>query len=342
LLAAAALALMSAAVLAACGDSDDGEPEGTTSTPAPQLSGRILIDGSSTVFPITEAVAEEFNRVQPRVEVPVGVSGTGGGFQKFCSGETDISAASRPIRQTEIDACAAKGIEFIEIPVAFDALSVVVSTQNNFITCMTTAELKKLWEPAASHTITRWNQIRPDWPNEPIALFGAGTDSGTFEYFTEAINGTARQSRTDFTPSEDDNVLVQGVAGNRFALGYFGLAYLVENSSRIKAVQVDQGQGKGCVTPSAATVENGTYTPLSRPLFIYVKKDSAARPEVKAFVDFYLTEGPEALIEEVGYVPFPASMNALARARWTAQKVGTAYTGDVAGKTVEQIYSAAQ
>jgi phosphate transport system substrate-binding protein len=326
--------------LTACGD-DSGEDEpGATSVP--QVTGSVAIDGSSTVFPITEAVAEEFQKVQKNVKVTVGISGTGGGFQKFCNGEIDISEASRPIRPTEIDACKAKSIEFVEIPVAFDALSVVVSTQNNFISCMTTAELKKLWEPAAAGNVTRWNQVRADWPNEPIALYGAGTDSGTFEYFTEAINGTARQSRPDYTPSEDDNVLVQGIAGNRNALGYFGLAYLVENQTRVKAVQVDEGKGRGCVTPSAPTVENGTYTPLSRPLFIYVKKDVAARPDVKAFVDYYLKEGPASLVKEVGYVPFPQKINDLAKARWSSLKVGTAYTGDVAGKTVEQIYTAAQ
>ncbi len=333
LLGTAALVL-AGLVLAGCGDSGGEDSDSGTGT---QISGSILIDGSSTVFPITEAVAEEFARAQKNVKVTVGISGTGGGFQKFCNGETAISDASRPIRQTEIDACKAKGIDFIEVPVAYDALTIVVNPQNTWATCITTAELKKLWEPAAQGVVTKWNQIRPDWPDQTIKLFGPGTDSGTFDYFTEAINGKEDASRGDFTASEDDNVLVQGVSGDRYALGYFGLAYYVENQSKLKVVQVDQGQGKGCVTPAAASVENGTYTPLSRPLFIYVRKDYADKPEVKAFVDYYLKNAPK-LVKEVGYVPFPDRIYTLAKTRWESRKIGTAYVGDTAGKTVEQIY----
>ena len=322
-------------LLVACGDSNQDAPQGTK---APPLSGSIAIDGSSTVFPITEAVAEEFRKEQRNVQVTVGIAGTGGGFQKFCNGETVISDASRPISNSEVQACAAKGIEYIELPVAYDGLAVVVNPQNNWASCITVAELKKLWEPAAQGTVTRWNQIRADWPNEPIKLFGPGTDSGTFDYFTEVINGKAKDSRGDYTPSEDDNVLVQGVAGDRYALGYFGLAYYEENKSRLKDVQVDGGKGGGCVTPSQATVEGGTYSPLSRPLFIYVRKSEAARPEVKAFVDFYL-KNAATLAAEVGYVKFPDKFYTLVTARWTTGKVGTMYASAQPGATLEQLLS---
>jgi phosphate transport system substrate-binding protein len=322
---AAALLLSLAAACGGGGSGDDG---------APRLSGRIEIDGSSTVFPLTEAVAEEFRRVQPGVQVTVGISGTGGGFARFCRGETAIQDASRPITQREIDACAAAGIDYIELPVAYDALSVVVHPQNTWATCMTVAELKKIWEPAAQGTITRWNQVRPDWPDQPLRLYGAGPDSGTFDYFTEVINGRARQSRGDYTPSEDDNVLVQGVAGDRYALGYFGLAYLEENRSRIKAVAVDGG--KGCVEPSAAAVEAERYVPLSRPLFIYVKKSEAERPEVKAFVDFYL-KNVAKLATEVGYVKFPDRFYPLILRRWQEARAGTMYASAPSGATLEQL-----
>jgi phosphate transport system substrate-binding protein len=240
-------------------------------TPSPaRLSGEIKVDGSSTVYPITEAVGEEFQKLHPDVKVVVGISGTGGGFKKFCNGETDISNASRPILQKEIDTCAQNGIEYIELPVAYDALSVVVNPRNDWVACMTVAELKKIWEPDAQGKITRWNQVRPEWPDAPLNLYGAGTDSGTFDYFTEAIVGKAKASRGDYTASEDDNVLVQGVANDQYALGYFGLAYYFENQDKLKAVAIDNG--KGCVLPSEETVRNGTYQPLSRPLFIYVSR----------------------------------------------------------------------
>jgi phosphate transport system substrate-binding protein len=331
LLGVAITALAVSSFIVACGD-EGGED--TLGTSTPRLSGSIPIDGSSTVFPVTEAVAEEFRKEQPNVQVTVGISGTGGGFTRFCRGETIISDASRPIKSSEADLCTAAGIQFIELPVVYDGLSVVVHPQNDWATCITVAELKKMWEPAAQGTVTRWNQVRASWPDQPIQLFGPGTDSGTFDYFTEAINGEAQKSRGDYTPSEDDNVLVQGVAGNRNALGYFGLAYLEENRGRIKGVQVDGG--KGCIGPTAATVEDGSYSPLSRPLFIYVAKSAAERPEVKAFVDFYIANAAE-LGSDVGYVQFPANFYGLLEARWEAGKVGTMYSSSAAGKTLAQL-----
>ena len=327
------------ASLAACGGGS-GDTSSPGGTPMPKLSGSVLIDGSSTVFPITEAMAEEFNRVQRSVRVTVGVSGTGGGFQKFCNGETSIQDASRPISASEVGACAAKSIEYVELPVAYDGLAVVVNPQNSWASCMTVAELKKLWEPAAQGRVTRWNQVRPDWPDQPIKLFGPGADSGTFDYFTEAVNGKAKNSRGDFTASEDDNVLVQGVAGDRYALGYFGLAYYVENKGKLKDVQIDGG--KGCVAPDEKTVESGAYTPLSRPLLIYVKKSDATRPEVKAFVDFYIKNAPK-LVNEIGYVKLPDKFYTSVTARWSSLKTGSMYhPAPAAGTTLEQLLTSAQ
>jgi phosphate transport system substrate-binding protein len=321
---AGAMVLLSAAFLAACGDSADEDEDTPASSPVPQLSGAVSIDGSSTVFPITEAVAEEFRKVQKNVQVTVGVSGTGGGFQKFCNGETDISDASRPITAKEIEACTAKAIEYIELPVAYDALSVVVNPSNNWATCITVPELKTMWQPSAQGTVTTWAQVNPAWSaGGNLKLFGPGTDSGTFDYFTEHVNGKAKDSRGDYTASEDDNVLVQGVAGDKSALGYFGLAYYLENKGKLKALTVSQTTGGACVEPSAATVENGTY-PLSRPLFIYVRKDAISKPQVKAFVDFYMANMAK-LGAEVGYVKFPDNFYTLINARWTGQKVGTMY-----------------
>lgn len=325
------IAADSATLAIACGGGNSDETPATT--PEPQLSGTILIDGSSTVFPITEAVAEEYGKVQKNVKVTVGLSGTGGGFQKFCAGETAISAASRPISKTEIESCAAKAVEYIELPVAYDALSVVVNTQNNWVTCITQAELKKMWAPEAQGTINNWSQVNSAWPDAALRLFGPGTDSGTFDYFTEHVNGKAKSSRGDYTASEDDNVLVQGVAGERNSLGYFGLAYYAENTNKLKALQVDGG--KGCITPSAATVENGTY-PMSRPLFIYVKKSDASKPEVKSFVDFYLRNVAK-LSSEVGYVKFPDNFYALINQRWSTGKAGTMYATAPAGSTLLQV-----
>lgn len=286
----------------------------------------IQIDGSSTVFPVTEAVAEEFQiSKKGKVKVTVGISGTGGGFKKFCRGETDISNASRPILKQEIEACKESGVEFFELPVAYDALTVIVNPKNNWATSMTVAELKKIWEPAAQGKVTNWNQVRPNWPNAPLKLFGAGADSGTFDYFTEAIVGKAKSSRGDFTASEDDNVLVQGVANDRNALGFFGFAYYIENQKKLKAVAIDGG--KGPVAPSAKSVEDGTYQPLSRPIFIYVSKKALAKPEVKEFVEFYLKNAP-TLVREVKYVALPAKAYTLGLEHIQKGKIGTVFGGE--------------
>ncbi len=299
------------------------------------LSSTIKVDGSSTVFPITEAVAEEFQKRNPRVKVTVGISGTGGGFKKFGAGETDISDASRPIKKTEAALCARKGIGYIELPVAFDALSVVVNPQNTWASTLTVAELKKIWEPAAQGKITNWNQVRPGFPNLPLKLYGPGADSGTFDYFTEAINGKEKASRGDFTASEDDNILVQGVSRDRGGLGYFGMAYYLENRSKLKAVGVDGGKGPQMPTPQ--NVEKGIYQPLARPIFIYVSTKSVARPEVRAFVDFYLAHAG-GLVREVGYVPLPKNVYALAQKRFAAKKTGSLFEGgSEIGVTLEDL-----
>jgi phosphate transport system substrate-binding protein len=282
---ASAFALL---LTAACG----GEAGNDTG----MLSGSVEIDGSSTVFPIAEAVAEEFQIANAGVRVTVGVSGSGGGFKRFCAGETDISNASRPIKESEVEDCHAAGVDFTELSVAWDGLSVIANPANDFLTCLTTAELKRIWGPGS--TVTTWRDVRPQWPAEEIRLYGPGTDSGTFDYFTETINGESGASRPDFQASEDDNILVQGVAGDQFALGYFGYAYFVENASRLKLVGIDGGSG--CVSPSEETIENGTYSPLSRPLFVYVKHSALARPEVRAYVDFMLEEA-STLVPTTGY-----------------------------------------
>ncbi len=328
----AAAALLGMALLV--GGISCAQEEAAEGTPQSQIRGQIVIDGSSTVFPLSEAVADEFDKRYPGVKVLVGISGTGGGFKKFCQGETDISDASRPITEKEIEACKQKGIEFIELPVAFDALSVVVHPQNNWVTCITVEELRKMWEPAAQGVITRWNQVRPDWPDRPLRLYGAGTDSGTFDYFTEAIMGKEDASRGDYTASEDDNVLVQGVAGDVNSLGYFGLAYYLANKDRLKVLAIDGGQG--CVEPSFETVNNGRYKPLSRPLFIYVNAEAAKRPEVQAFVRFYLAN-IGTLAPDVGYVPLPNKAYELAMLRWEQGKTGTLFHGVEPGLRVEDV-----
>jgi len=307
---------------AACG----GRENGATGS---QVSEVIAVDGSSTVFPVTEAVAEEFQKAYPGARVTVGSSGTGGGFQKFCRNETDISDASRPIKATEIEACRSAGIEFIELPVAYDGIAVVVNPRNTWVTSMTVEELRKLWEPAAQGRITRWNQIRPGWPDREIHLFGAGVDSGTFDYFTEAIVGKEAQSRGDYTSSEDDNVIVQGVSSDEVALGYFGYAYYEQNKDKLKLVAIDDGDatnGDGPIAPSPETVAEGTYRPLSRPIFIYPKVRALERPEVLDFVVFYLSKGAP-LVREVGYIPLTERELELARGRFSSRKTGTMYTG---------------
>lgn len=284
----------------------------------------IKIDGSSTVYPITEAVAEEFQRAKG-VKVTVGESGTGGGFKKFCRGETDISDASRPISQKEMDACKEAGIQYIELPIAYDALTVVVNAKNDWVKAMTVEELKKIWEPGSS--VKNWKQVNNTYPDKAMGLYGPGTASGTFDYFTEAINGKSKASRTDYTPSEDDNVLVQGVSGNIGGMAYFGMAYYEENRDKLKAVPVIAKAGAKPVLPSAATVMDGTYQPLSRPIFIYVNATAAAfKPEVKEFVNFYLDNAPE-LVKEVKYVPLPAEDYTAVKGHFKAMKPGTGFGG---------------
>ncbi len=295
----------------------------------------ISIDGSSTVYPITEAVAEDFRMVDSSARITVGVSGSGGGFKKFCRGETDISDASRPIKAKEISLCEKNGVEFIELPVAYDGLAVVVNPKNTWAKTMTVKELKILWEPEAQRKVTKWSQVRPGWPNKDVRLFGPGVDSGTFDYFTEAIVGKSQASRGDFTSSEDDNVLVQGVASDQYGLGFFGLAYYEENRDKLKVVGIDNGSG--VVTPSPISVENGTYEPLSRPLFIYVRKASIKRPQVNTFVEFYLKEGP-SLAREVGYISLPQDIMALVRQKYKKGITGSIYKGQPgAGKTVKAL-----
>lgn len=286
------LAGVMAAGLAACAGEGGGR-EG--------LAGAVQADGSSTVFPVTEAVAEEFQAANPNVRVTVGLSGTGGGFKRFCAGETDLSNASRPITDAEREQCTQAGVEPIELPVAWDGLSVLVNPDNTFVDCLTVDELRRIWEPDSR--VRTWRDVRSVWPNEEIRLYAPGTDSGTFDYFTEAVVGEARASRPDYQASEDDNVLVQGVAGDRYALGYFGYAYYAENTARLKLVAVDGGQG--CVAPSAETIGDGTYFPLSRPLFLYVSHRVLQRPEVRAFLEFYMQHAPE-LVPPTGYLPLGA------------------------------------
>ncbi len=296
----------------------------------------IKVDGSSTVFPITEAVAEEFQKeTRGSVRVTVGISGTGGGFKKFCRGETDVQDASRPISAGEMEACRAGAVQFFELPIAFDALTLAVSPQATWIESVTVEELKRMWEPSAQGRITKWNQVRPNWPDQPLKLFGAGSDSGTFDYFTEAVVGKAKSSRGDFTASEDDNTLVQGIANDKHALGYIPFAYYEPNKKRLKAVSVDGGHGP--VSPSRETVENGSYQPLSRPLFIYVSTKSAARPEVKKFVEFYLAQVP-VLAPQVKYVPLPPQAYALAGEHFKNGRYGTAFQGgSTIGMKIEEL-----
>ncbi len=285
----------------------------------------IKIDGSSTVFPLTEAVAEEFQKDQKgAVQVTVGISGTGGGFKKFCRGETDVQDASRPILKQEMEACAKEGVTYYELPVAFDALTVAVNPKNDWAKNITVAELKKMWEPAAQGTVTKWSEIRQGWPDRPFKLFGAGSDSGTFDYFTEAINGKSKASRGDFTASEDDNTLVTGIANDKDALGYIPYAYYEPNQDKMKAVAVNNG--KGAVLPSLDSVKKGTYAPLSRPLFIYVSAAAVAKPEVKAFVEFYLKK-VGALAQEVKYLPLTDKAYALALQRFAKGQLGTGFGG---------------
>ncbi|MDX1563887.1 MAG: PstS family phosphate ABC transporter substrate-binding protein [Phycisphaeraceae bacterium] len=306
---------LAAVLLIGCGKSESGSDSG--------LRGKISIDGSSTVFPITQAVAEDFGKVHSRVRVPVGVSGTGGGFKKFIAGKTDISDASRPIKAKERAAAKEAGIEFIELPVAYDGLSIVVNTKNDWCDQLTIDELKKIFLEGSP--VRTWADVREDFPAEPIKIYIPGTDSGTFDYFKEVVAGKTGSIRTDVTASEQDHVLVKGVAGAKGGIGFFGCAYYFENTDKLKALKIDGG--KGPVAPTAETIENGSYEPFSRPLFIYVSAKSADRPEVKAFVNYYLNEGIE-LVTEVGYVKLPKSIYELARKNFKEKKTGTHFLDD--------------
>jgi phosphate transport system substrate-binding protein len=297
----------------------------------------VKIDGSSTVFPVTEAVAEDFQKAKKQqVKVTVGISGTGGGFKKFCRAETDISNASRPILKAEMADCAKAGVEYIELPVAFDALTVVINPKNTFIKQLTVAEMKKMWEPAAQGKVTRWNQVNPSWPDAPMKLFGPGADSGTFDYFTEAVVGKSKSSRGDFTASEDDNVLVQGVSRDVNGLGYFGFAYYVENKDKLKAVPIVNDKGQP-VEPSMEAVLKGSYTPLARPIFIYVNAKSLGKPEVKEFVEYYMKNGAK-LAREVKYVPLPDAAYTTGWQHVVQGKKGTVFGGVAeVGVTIEEL-----
>ena len=334
--------------------SESSSQEGSSSNAAPEteapqtgasidfanLKGDITIDGSSTVYPVSEAVAEEFGLLTGgNVRVTVGLSGSGGGFKKFCNGESDISSASRPIKQKEVDACLDAGIEYVEVPVAIDGLSVMTHPENTFINCMTIAELHTLWGPDAEGVITKWSQVRTGWPDEDIRLYGPGVDSGTFDYFTEVVNDEAASSRGDYTASEDDNVLVQGIGGGRNSLGFFGYAYYVENTDKLKLVGIDGGSG--CVTPSNETIEDGSYQPLARPMFIYIREDALAKPHLAAYARFHLSEaGGQALVRDVGYLPYPSSVYELAQERLDRRLTGTLFGGDNAQKgTVATVLS---
>jgi phosphate transport system substrate-binding protein len=331
------LVLSIALALSACGQKP---ADGEAAAPAlPTQVPTIGIDGSSTVYPITEAVAEEYQIAnQGKVRVTVGVSGTGGGFKKFCRGEIQVSNASRPILEAEIAACREAGVQYIELPVAFDALTVAVNPQNTWLEAVTIDELKTMWAPEAQGVVLNWNQVNPAWPDADLKLFGAGADSGTFDYFTEAVVGKAKASRGDFTASEDDNVLVTGVSSDANALGFFGFAYYRENQERLRAVPVKASADAAGVLPSLETVLDGTYTPLSRPVFIYVNAKAAAeRPEVRAFVEYYLKESAD-LITEVGYVPLPERAYQLAAERLAENVTGTVFEGhSEVGVSVESL-----
>jgi phosphate transport system substrate-binding protein len=330
------LSIIVAASLAACG--------GNNNKATGNLTGEIKIDGSSTVYPLSEAVSEEYRRDQSGVRVTVGESGTGGGFKKFSRGEIDINDASRPITAGEIESCKEAGVEFVELPVAYDGLAVVVNLENDFVDYLTIAELKKLWEPAAQGKIKTWNQIRPSFPNQPINLYGAGTASGTYDYFTEAVVGKSKSSRGDYNASEDDNVLVKGVSSDRNALGYFGLAYYENNADKLKLVPIDDendANGKGGIIPTQETVSNGTYSPLSRPEFIYVNLKSADRPEVQSFIKFYL-ENAQVLAKEIGSVPLKPEVYKLVQERFDKKIKGSAFANGVStiGVNMEELLKA--
>lgn len=294
--------------LASCGGNKSGNNT---------LTGSVKIDGSSTVYPITEAIAEEYRAVAPDVKVTVGVSGTGGGFKKFERGEIDINDASRPIKDKEAAACKEANIDYVSLTIAYDGLAVVINPQNDWVDHLTTAELKKLWEPQAEGVVTKWSDIRAGWPNEKISLYGPDAASGTYDYFTEVIVGESGKSRGDYTNSSDDNVLVQGIATDKYAIGFFGLAYYEENMDKLKVTPIDNGSGSGPIVPSIETVSSNTYSPLSRPVFIYVSKLASTRPEVQNFVEFYLDKAA-GISKDVGYVALPQEMYTKAKEEFAA------------------------
>lgn len=330
------------AMLAACGQSAQDARSGSSARAngAPTL---VSLDGSSTVFPISEAVAEEFQKVEKDTKVTVGISGTGGGFQKFCRGETDISDASRPISATEVEACSKAGIQYIELPIAYDGIAIAVNPKATWVDKITVAELHTLFAPESQGKVTKWSQVRKGWPDKEVHLFGAGVDSGTYDYFTEAVNGKAKASRGDFTSSEDDNVLVQGISNDEGALGFVPFAYYEGNKDKLKLVPVDDGKkenGDGAILPSADTIKNGTYQPMSRPIFIYVSAKANAKPEVQKFVDFYL-KNVDKLAREVGYVPLGAEIYAMVNDRYVKKTPGSAFTGkNTVGVTLDQLLAA--
>ena len=294
-----------AASLTACGGGDTATTGGDAAGGGESVSGDIQIDGSSTVFPISEAMAEEFQLANPDVRVTVGVSGSGGGFKKFCAGETDISNASRAIKEEEAADCAANGVEFAEVPIAYDGITIVTNTENDWAQCMTIDQLNTIWAPDSEGSVSNWNQVDPDFPDQALDLYGPGTDSGTFDYFTDEVNGEEGASRGDYTASEDDNVIVTGVESSGGSLGYFGYAYYEENQGNLKAVEIENEDGT-CIAPSTDTIADGSYNPMSRPLFIYVKKEAYdTKPQVKAFVDYQLASENGELVQEAGYITLP-------------------------------------
>ena len=305
-------------------------------------AGTTDIDGSSTVFPITEAMVEDWgDSIGGSARVVIGISGTGGGFKKFCAGDADINDASRPIKASEVLKCAEGGIEFIELPVALDGLTLGVNPDNDFVSCLTIEELSTMWAPEAEGVIDRWNQVRADWPDEKLRLYGPGVDSGSFDYFTETINGEAQSSRGDFTSSERDNVLVRGIAGDRGSLGYFGYSYFVENRDMLKMVAIDSGNG--CIKPTDETINDGTYSPLSRPLFIYVSKKAWKEPDVKDFVSYFVSYDRADLLRDLGFVPFPERVHDLVLDRFQRGLSGTIFGGENPQHgTVEEILAANQ
>jgi len=329
------LAGVLALTLAACGGGaptdepaadDAATDDATGETAEGGVEGDVLVDGSSTVFPISEAMAEEFMAANPDARVTVGVSGSGGGFKKFCAGETDISNASRPIKESEIELCAENDIEYIELPVAYDGLSVVVNTANDWATCLKPDQLTTMWEAAAEGSVDNWNQIDPEYSDRALSLYGPGTDSGTYDYFVEALLGEDG-SRGDFTASEDDNIIVQGVQADEGGLGFFGFAYYEENADTLTAVEIENSAGE-CVLPTTETIADGTYNPLSRPIFVYVSKAAIdEKPQVQAFMDFHLAAENADLVTEVGYVGLPEEILTKAKERLAEKTVGSIYEG---------------